>query len=423
MNAINRLSGAPDTTGSVASLTTPVPDTVAALDAHIAQACRAAGGWLPFDDFMAQALYTPGLGYYANGRVTFGRMPSGQVTQVSPVADAATADTHSTHAELPGSDFVTAPELSPLFGEVLARQVVQALQATGTRQVWEFGAGTGALASQILKHIVQAEQAMDAVLIEQYVIVDVSGALRARQQDRLADWAGRVQWVDALPDALHAVVVGNEVLDAMPVKLLARVAGQWMERGVARQGDGWVWADRPTDLRPPVDVPGEHDLVTEIHPQAEAFLRTLADRLQSGAAFFIDYGFPEAEYYHPQRHMGTLACHHLHRVDDNPLVQVGDKDITAHVNFTGAALAAQDAGLDVLGYTTQGRFLINCGLAPLLDALPHDAAGLARRAMAAKLVNEHEMGELFKVLALAPPASSQGWVPMGCVAGDRTHTL
>ena len=386
----------------------------------MAQACEAAGGWMPFDDFMAQALYTPGLGYYANGRVTFGRMPGGQLTQVTGTAPAAA---RPTPAEQPGSDFVTAPELSPLFGETLARQVVQALQATGTRQVWEFGAGTGALAFQILKHIVQAEQALGAVLIEKYVIVDVSGVLRARQQDRLADWAGRVQWVDALPDALQAVVVGNEVLDAMPFKLLARVAGQWMERGVAREGDAWVWADRPTDLRPPVDVPGEHDLVTEIHPQADAFLRTLADRLQVGAAFFIDYGFPEAEYYHPQRHMGTLACHHLHRVDDNPLVQVGDKDITAHINFTGAALAAQDAGLDVLGYTTQGRFLINCGLAPLLDALPHDAAGLAQRAMAAKLVNEHEMGELFKVLALAPPASSQGWVPMGFVAGDRTHTL
>jgi SAM-dependent MidA family methyltransferase len=170
-------------------------------------------------------------------------------------------------------------------------------------------------------------------------------------------------------------------------------------------------------------VPGEHDHLTEIHPQAEAFMRTLADRLQHGAAFLIDYGFPEAEYFHPQRHMGTLACHHLHKMDDNPLAQVGDKDITAHVNFTGVALAAQDAGLDVLGYTTQGRFLINCGLATVLDALPHDAAGLAQRAMAAKLVNEHEMGELFKVLAVAPPASSQGWLPMGFAAGDRTHTL
>lgn len=411
----------------------------------MAQACEAAGGWLPFDDFMAMALYTPGLGYYANGRVTFGRMPGGQSTQVPGTPPAAGA--MDTPGELPGSDFVTAPELSPLFGEVLARQVVQTLQATGTREVWEFGAGSGALAYRILKHIVQLEKATGTVFIDKYVIVDLSGTLRARQQDRLREWAGRVQWADALPEALNGVVLGNEVLDAMPVKLLARVDGQWFERGVVRvgsQGTGggapigtpgdvgepssvasghWAWADRPTALRPPVDVPGEHDHLTEIHPQAEAFMRTLADGLQHGAAFLIDYGFPEAEYFHPQRHMGTLACHHLHKMDDNPLAQVGDKDITAHVNFTGVALAAQDAGLDVLGYTTQGRFLINCGLATVLDALPHDAAGLAQRAMAAKLVNEHEMGELFKVLAVAPPASSQGWLPMGFAAGDRTHTL
>ncbi len=457
MNANNRQRRMPTVPGAPTHLTPPLNPVTAELDRHMTQACAAAGGWLPFDQFMALALYTPGLGYYANGRVTFGRMPDGQTTQVVAASTVPTvptvpdADAPPPVGELPGSDFVTAPELSPLFGDVLARQVVQALQATGTREVWEFGAGSGALAYQILKHISHAEQATGTVLIDKYVIVDLSGTLRARQQDRLREWAGRVQWADALPDALHGVVLGNEVLDAMPVKLLARVAGEWAERGVARvrsQGtDGavlagvsggvddasadveagasarWVWADRPTALRPPVDVPGDHDHLTEIHPQAEAFMRTLADRLQRGAAFFIDYGFPEAEYFHPQRHMGTLACHHLHRMDDDPLSQVGDKDITAHVNFTGVALAAQDAGLDVLGYTTQGRFLINCGLAAVLDGLPHDAAGLAQRAMAAKLVNEHEMGELFKVLAVAPPASSQGWLPMGFVAGDRTHTL
>ena len=445
MNANNRPSAESAAARVDTSLTTPPNPVTAELALHMAQACEAAGGWLPFDDFMAMALYTPGLGYYANGRVTFGRMPGGQSTQVPGTPPATGA--LQTPGELPGSDFVTAPELSPLFGEVLAHQVVQALQATGTREVWEFGAGSGALAYQILKHISQLEKATSTVFVDKYVIVDLSGTLRARQQDRLREWAGRVQWADALPEALNGVVLGNEVLDAMPVKLLARVDGQWFERGVVRvcsHGTGggapvgtpgdvgepsvvasghWAWADRPTTLRPPVDVPGEHDHLTEIHPQAEAFMRTLADRLQHGAAFLIDYGFPEAEYFHPQRHMGTLVCHHLHKMDDNPLAQVGDKDITAHVNFTGVALAAQDAGLDVLGYTTQGRFLINCGLATVLDALPHDAAGLAQRAMAAKLVNEHEMGELFKVLAVAPPASSQGWLPMGFAAGDRTHTL
>ena len=392
---------------AAASVATPSEEMMRCIN----KAISAAGGWLPFDAFMALALYEPGLGYYANGRVTFGRMPGG-------MAQGGAA------GELPGSDFVTAPELSPLFGRVLASQVQQALQATGTREVWEFGAGSGALAQQILQQLTQIEKASGADWIEKYTIVDVSGVLRQRQQDTLAAWGNRVQWADCLPERFSGVVLGNEVLDAMPVKLLARKGGVWHERGVVTQPDGALaFADQPTELRPPVNVPGDHDYTTELHQQAEAFLRTLAERWEQGAAFFIDYGFPEAEYYHPQRHMGTLACHHLHRMDDNPLALVGEKDITAHVNFTGAAVAAQDAGLEVLGYTTQGRFLINCGLAQALDALPHDAAGLAQRALAAKLVNEHEMGELFKVLALAPTASAEGWLPVGLARGDRTHTL
>ena len=392
---------------AAASVATPSEEMMRCIN----KAISAAGGWLPFDAFMALALYEPGLGYYANGRVTFGRMPGG-------MAQGGAA------GELPGSDFVTAPELSPLFGQVLASQVQQALQATGTREVWEFGAGSGALAQQILQQITQIEKASGADWIEKYTIVDVSGVLRQRQQDTLASWGNRVQWADRLPERFSGVVLGNEVLDAMPVKLLARKGGVWHERGVVMQADGTLaFADQPTTLCPPVNVPGDHDYTTELHQQADAFLRTLAERWERGAALFIDYGFPEAEYYHPQRHMGTLACHHLHRVDDNPLLLVGEKDITTHVNFTGAAVAAQDAGLEVLGYTTQGRFLINCGLAQALDALPHDAAGLAQRAMAAKLVNEHEMGELFKVLALAPAASAEGWLPVGLARGDRTHTL
>lgn len=409
---------------------TPATKSVAppseALLHRVAQAIADAGGWLPFDRFMAMALYEPGLGYYANGRVTFGRMPGGQDQGGAP-------------GELPGSDFVTAPELSPVFGRVLARQVVQALQATRTDEVWEFGAGSGALAQQILEHSSHADQAPEGVLIKKYSIVDVSGVLRQRQQARLAPWGDRVQWVDRLPERFSGVVLGNEVLDAMPVQLLVRTRGEWLERGVVVLPDGQnpmghtqprapshprlAWQDRPTDLRPPVAIPGPQDVQTEIHPQAEAFVRTLAGHWERGAGFFIDYGFPEAEYYHPQRHMGTLACHHLHRMDDRPLEQVGEKDITAHVNFTGVALAAQEAGLAVLGYTTQGRFLINCGLAEVLNGLPQDASGLAQRAMAAKLVQEHEMGELFKVLALAPACSASDWVPMGLVHGDRTHTL
>nr|WP_246316096.1 SAM-dependent methyltransferase [Tepidicella baoligensis] len=361
----------------------------------IVQACHEAGGWLPFDRFMALALYTPGLGYYANGLVKFGALP------------------------LSGSDFVTAPELSPWFGRTLGRQVGQALQATGTDEVWEFGAGSGALAEQVLTQL-QA----DGVPWRRYTIVDLSGVLRQRQQQRLAAWGDRVQWASALPGRLEGVVLGNEVLDAMPVQLLKRSGGVWYERGVAirpathGRPEELVWADRPTPLRPPADVPGAHDYLTEIHPQAEAFIRTLADHWRRGAAFFIDYGFPETEYYHPQRHMGTLMCHRLHRSDADPLADVGLKDITAHVNFTGVALAAQEAGLQVMGYTSQGRFLLNAGLLELAAQAP-----MAERAGLARLVHEHEMGELFKVLALAPMASAEGWLPMGFARGDRTHTL
>nr|WP_246100591.1 SAM-dependent methyltransferase [Tepidimonas alkaliphilus] len=341
---------------------------------------------------MALALYSPQGGYYAGG--------AGGIVGRGP------AD---------GSDFVTAPELSPRFGATLARQVAQALQATGTAAVWEFGAGSGALAAQLLAALDAAGRADVG-----YHIIEVSAALRARQQARLAPWADRVRWHDRLPPAIDGVVLGNEVLDAMPVKLLRRAGGVWHERGVAwdEASGRLVWHDRPTDLRPPCAIDGAHDYLTEIHPQAEAFVRTLAQHLRRGAALFIDYGFPEHEYYHPQRAHGTLRCHRAHRVDDEPLADVGAKDITAHVNFTGIALAAQEAGLEVLGYTSQGRFLLNAGL---LEGL--DEALLAQRAMAAKLVHEHEMGELFKAIMFAPPASARGWVPVGFAAGDRTHML
>ncbi len=359
------------------------------LQTHICEAISRAGGWLGFDRFMEMALYTPGLGYYANDLRKFGLMPGGGEGSG-------------------GSDFVTAPEMSPRFGQALARQIAEALAATGTDEVWEFGAGSGALAGQILQALPQ---------IRRYTIVDLSGSLRARQQQRLGAFAGRVNWASALPDKLRGVVVGNEVLDAMPVKLLGRINGVWHERGVVQSGDAFAYADQPTPLRPPVELAGAHDYLTEIHPQAEGFIRTLADRLQAGAMFMIDYGFPELEYYHPQRSMGTLMCHRAHRVDADALADVGQKDITAHVNFTGIALAGQEAGLEVLGYTGQGRFLLNCGV---LDGMQD--APIAERAMAQMLINEHEMGELFKVIAFGAKSAAV-WQPMGFAAGDRTHTL
>jgi SAM-dependent MidA family methyltransferase len=358
----------------------------AALAARVATAIAGQGGWLPFDRFMAMVLYEPGLGYYARGARLFGRMPSS------------------------GSDFVTAPELSPLFGATLARQVAQALDATDTAEVVEFGAGSGALAAQLLDAL--------GSRVRRYTIVELSGALRVRQAEALAPWADRVHWLDALPDALHGVVVGNEVLDAMPVQLLAWNGAQWRERGVVRAGDGLAWAERPTALRPPVDAAFVPGAVTEVHPQAEAFIRTLAARLRCGAAFFIDYGFPDREYYHPQRTSGTLMCHRAHRAeaaDDSPLHDLGQKDITAHVNFSAIALAGQDAGLDVLGYTSQARFLLNCGLGDLLQR-----ADLRSAVNAQRLITEHEMGELFKVIGFAHGASFDA---IGFALGDRSHTL
>ncbi len=370
-------------------MTTKTPNSLpTALDHLIARAVERAGGWIGFDRFMALALYAPGLGYYANTSAKFGHMPSS------------------------GSDFVTAPELTLMFGQTLAAQVAEALEKTGTDTVWEFGAGSGALAVQLL-HALDEMGRSDV----RYRIVDLSGTLRERQQQALVRYADRVEWLGELPESMQGVVVGNEVLDAMPVQLLARVAGQWFERGVVRnaQGDGWTWADRATDLRPPVDVPGEHDYLTEIHPQAQAFIATLADRLDKGAAFLIDYGFPESEYYHPQRHMGTVMCHRAHQADGDPLADVGYKDITAHVDFTGIALAGQNAGFEVLGYTSQARFLLNCGLLGRMER-----GSTAERAMAARLIHEHEMGELFKVVGFAVGGA---WEAMGFGEGDRSHTL
>lgn len=359
----------------------------AALATLIRRAIESHGGWLPFDRFMAMALYAPGLGYYARGDRQFGSLPSS------------------------GSDFITAPELSPLFGRALARQVEQALAGCGADELWEFGAGSGALALQLLRSLGDR--------IRKYHIVDLSGTLRARQRETLAGFAHKLQWHDELPERLQGVIVGNEVLDAMPVQLLHFNGERWLERGVGAAGEGFTWADRPSELRPPHEGPFAAGTVTEVHPQAEAFIATLADRLERGAAFFIDYGFPAAEYYHPQRSGGTLMCHRGHLADTDPLTDVGAKDITAHVDFTGIALAAQDAGLDVLGYTSQARFLMNCGLLEMLQGADVKTVGNAQ-----KLLNEHEMGELFKVIGFArgcDPAFTTA--PLGFVSGDRTHML
>lgn len=372
----------------------------AAVTEHLRAHIHASGGWLPFDDWMSQTLYAPGLGYYTTGAIKLAGEPAS--------------------AALPAGDFVTAPQLSPLFAYTLAQQIAQWLQATGTTQVLEFGAGTGALAEGVMAELDRLG------LPCEYRIVEISADLRARQQARLAPLGTRVQWLERLPEAFEGVVLANEVLDAMPVRLFRYdEQGQLQERGVAWQ-QGFVWQDRPADAAlaaalaerlPP--LPG---YVSEINLQAEAWVREMGRWLKRGAALLIDYGFPRHEYYHPQRATGTLMCHLRHHAHADPFVAPGMQDITAHVDFTAMADAALDGGLEVLGYSSQARFLMNAGL---LDQLARQDPSDARRyaqavAPVQKLLSEAEMGELFKVMALGRDIPCDS---LGFARGDRRATL
>lgn len=372
----------------------------ARVEAHLLERLAASeDGFLPFEQWMAEALYAPGLGYYAAGNTKFG-------------------------AALPTGDFTTAPEMTPLFGEILARQVAQVLQATNTNAVLEFGAGTGALAASLLP----ALQAMG--LDVKYQILEVSADLAARQAQRLREWAPAVTWLNALPTQFEGCVVANEVLDAMPATLFRwSKQAELMEIGVkSRPGatPPFSWAERPAsaELSSAVEqrMPPLPGYQSEINLQAEAWMRQLGAWLKSGAALMLDYGFPQREYYHPQRLTGTLMCHFRHHSHSEPLVLAGVQDITAHVDFTAMADAALEGGLNVLGYTNQARFLLNAGLPELLQArMQSGDSGMPSTLSAVqKLVSEAEMGELFKVLAvgrgLEPPL-------LGFTRGDRRDTL
>jgi SAM-dependent MidA family methyltransferase len=367
------------------SLPAPGPTALAQSEALVAQ-IRAEialnSGWLPFDRYMERALYAPGLGYYSGGAIKFGRRAED------------------------GSDFVTAPELSSLFAATLAHPVAEALEASGTRHVMEFGAGTGKLAAGLLSALAALGTEFDT-----YSIVDLSGELRERQRETIEaeapELAGRVRWLDALPTQFEGVVVGNEVLDAMPVRLFARVDGTWHERGVAWHDGALAFNDRPVsaaaDAAFLASIEVDGDYVTETHEAAFAFTRTICTMLTRGAAFFIDYGFPRHEYYHLQRAQGTLMCHYRHRAHGDPFVYPGLQDITAHVEFSGVAEAGVETGADLLGYTSQARFLLNAGITEALaDLDPSDVVRFLPAANAVqKLLSEAEMGELFKVIAFS----------------------
>jgi SAM-dependent MidA family methyltransferase len=368
----------------------------------------AAGGWLPFDRYMDLALYAPGLGYYSGGAMKFGKRAED------------------------GSDFVTAPELSPLFATTLARPVAQALAQSGTRQLMEFGAGTGKLAAGLLNALASLEVEFDS-----YAIVDLSGELRARQHETIfaqaPKWAAKVRWLDTLPDAFEGVVIGNEVLDAMPVRLVVRKLGAWHERGVVWLNGRFAFDDRPIALDASLELIDTAideanddepfaEYLTETHEAAHGFTKTVCTMLTRGAAFFIDYGFPRREFYHAQRATGTLMCHYRHRAHADPFLYPGLQDLTAHVEFTGIAEAGVETGADLLGFSSQARFLMNAGITDVLDQLdPSDVTRFLPAANAVqKLLSEAEMGELFKVIAF-----SRGIPGMidAFATGDRTHSL
>jgi SAM-dependent MidA family methyltransferase len=404
----------------MSALPRPDDDQLAAsrrLSARIGDAIDAAGGWIGFDAWMARVLYEPGLGYYAGGSRKFGA----------------------------AGDFVTAPEISPLFGLCVSAQLGQWFEQGAPRTVYEFGAGSGALTATML-----AALADDGFGDVRYRIVEVSGELRARQRECLAAQVpsalGRVDWLGELPDRIEGIVVGNELLDAMPVRLFHVAGSEILETGVVRaagnQGPdagesvpGFAFDDRPADrafaqaVRAALDDAGwaahggwPDGYRSELGEQASAWVESVGGRIAHGALLLIDYGFPRAEFYHPQRAQGTLMCHYRHHAHDDPLWLPGLQDITAHVDFSAVDAAARAAGLEPLGYASQANFLISCGL-PEIAMRGHgdDALAWAKQAAALQqLVSEAQMGELFKAIAFGRGLPDDA---LGFTRADRRGAL
>jgi SAM-dependent MidA family methyltransferase len=371
---------------------------VSASFSHIIRAeIAAAGGWMSFARYMELALYAPGLGYYSGGARKFGA----------------------------AGDFVTAPELTPLFGQALARQIAQILHGSLPRMI-EAGAGSGRLAADLLP-------ALDALgcAPERYGILELSGELRARQQATLAEHApaflNRVEWLDELPDRFSGCLLGNEVLDAMPTHIALWSSNGISEMGVGIADDQLSWAERPAAgalLDAAQALPVKVPYYGEIGLAARSWVSELSRRLECGAILLLDYGLPRHELYHPLQERGTVRCHPRHRVHNDPFWYPGLSDITSHVDFTAVAEAGFDAGLEVMGYCNQATFLINCGIGELLHAKvgAEDTASAAYKAQTAvnMLLAPNEMGELFKVIALGKRLP----LPLlGFTHGDKVHTL
>jgi SAM-dependent MidA family methyltransferase len=345
---------------------------------HIAEVIAKEDDWIPFARYMELVLYAPGLGYYAAGTRKFG-------------------------AE---GDFITAPEISPMFAKCLALQARQVLQKTGG-DILELGPGSGALAADLY-----AELKAQGAAPSRYLMLEVSPELKARQRIRLTQRfpqdMSRFVWLDSLPEKIRGVVIANEVLDVVPFGLVHRTGGAVLERGVIVSEAGFAFDDQPMpdgELKrraAAVIPPGEYPYLTEVGLAAEGLVRTLASNLEAGLALFIDYGFPEREFYHSQRSMGTMRCHYRHRFHGDPFFMPGLQDITAHVDFTAMARAAQQGDAEVLGFTTQAHFLISCGLAVLVSGGDPGMTLSRLKATSAvhRLISPSEMGELFKVLGI-----------------------
>ena len=377
-----------------------------ALSRLIQQKIADNGGWLSFDAYMNLALYTPELGYYTN--------------DLSPF---------SMWAEQ--GDFITAPLLSPLFGACLAEQAMEVFELMPDTPpcILEFGAGTGRLAADIVQHLAQRGIAVE------YQIMELSASLRAQQQATIHDALARMPhqhtftWLDALPEQFSGVMIGNEVLDAMPVRLIGMNQGEWFERGITVEHDQLVWHDRSTDTPLRMDADWQSALraangyyLSEIHEQQVAFLCSLEHSLQRGVILMIDYGFPAHEYYHPERNRGTLMCHIQHHAHDDALYYPGVQDLTTHVNFS-ALLPDANSELQAIGYTSQANFLLNNGILDLLAQVePEQQRVHANRVQ--RLLSEAEMGELFKVMAWSKGLDfSADETLRGFIRGDRLHRL
>lgn len=353
-------------------------------------------GWISFARYMELALYAPSLGYYSAGATKFGA----------------------------AGDFVTAPEISKLFGRSLAHQVAQVLKMTDG-DVLEVGAGSGRLACDLMVELAQLDS-----MPQQYYILEVSADLRERQRQLIAselpEWVGRVTWLESLPSAFEGCIVGNEVLDAMPVKVVHWIDGEVVERVVVWEKQQFAWRDQQMAtglLRAQAEaIKVPDDYVSEISLAAQGFISSLGHSLVAGAIIMIDYGFGESEYYHPQRDQGTIMCHYRQHAHDDPFYLPGLQDITAHVDFTAMAVAGIDAGLNLAGYTSQAQFLINCGITDLLAQTPatDTAAYIPQVTAVQKLLSPAEMGELFKVIAWTRGLDTP---LLGFVQGDQRRRL